>query len=405
MSTLVLLLRLMARSREDATVRLPIMEKKSPEYVLRQLRYITSLAMNAAEAETLEQVLQQIADAARELIGARYAALGVPNQKGGLRFFKVSGITQAEIARIHHRPVGVGLLGVIMETRKPMRLNDMNSDSRAAGFPEGHPHMNSLLGMPIQIGDQLFGTLYLTDKESGDAAFTEEDEWLLEMMASSAALAIAGAQIRESQQNIARLQERDRIAMELHDSVIQSLYALGLGLDFASRADSIPPEMVKETLRGLNQIIEDIRAYILKLNVTDHGHAHTPLRQHIERAVADLYMPPDLSVKIKAPDTPSGLDHEVLEGVKSIIHECLSNVIRHAEASCVLIEVKEDKSHFHLTVTDDGKGFPASNLKKQQGLGLNNMRKRARLYGGVVSVESEPGKGTKIKLNIPLLRL
>lgn len=397
------------------------MEKQSPEYVLKQIRYVTSLAMNAAEAETLEQVLQQITDAARELIGARYAALGVPNQQGGLRYFKVSGISATEISHIHHRPLGVGLLGSIMDAREPLRLNSMEEVEDRAGFPAGHPHMNTLLGVPLQIGEQLFGTFYLTDKENGEL-FTEEDEWLLEMMASSAALAIAGAQVREQQQDIARLAERERIAMELHDSVIQSLYALGLGLDFASRAETVPREMIGETLRGLNQVIEDIRAYILKLNETN-GNGHQTMRGYIENAVADLYIPPDLTLKINVPDHPSMLGKDVLEGIKGIIHECLSNVVRHASATCVTLQVEEDNAHFKLTITDDGKGFDMVKLKEPNGngngngngsgngksaghgLGLQNIRKRARMYGGTVSVESKPNRGTVITLVLPLIRL
>lgn len=384
-------------------MRIPIMEKQSPEYVLSQLRYITSLSMNAAEAETLEQVLQQIADAARELLDARYAALGVPHVNGGMKFFKVSGMSMSEIAHIHHPPVGDGLLGHIMAARKPLRLPSMQDDARAGGFPEGHPHMTSLLGVPIQIGEQLFGTIYLTDKENGEP-FTEEDEWLLEMLASSAALAIAGAQIREHQQDLTRLAERERIAMELHDSVIQSLYALGLGLDFASKADTVPKEMIQEALHGLNQVIEDIRKYILKLS-SSHTNNHLTLRGHIENTVNDLYIPPNIALSLKLPGKPTALKNDVLEGVKSIIHECISNAVRHANASCIEVRVTEDRMHFHLEVTDDGKGFDIDSIETRGGLGLQNIRKRARLYGGRASVDTAPGKGTKVSLTIPIIHL
>lgn len=379
------------------------MEKQSPEYVLSQLRYITSLSINAAEAETLEQVLQQIADAARELLNVRYAALGVPNLNGGMKHFKVSGISMSEIAKIHHTPVGEGLLGHIMDSRKPLRISSIQDDSRAGGFPEGHPHMSALLGVPIQIGEQLFGTIYLTDKENGET-FTEEDEWLLEMLAASAALAIAGAQIREQQQNLTRLAERERIAMELHDSVIQSLYALGLGLDFASKADNIPKEMIQETLQGLNQVIEDIRKYILKLS-SSHGNGHLTLRGHVENLIDDLYIPPNMTLQLDVPGKPTALKSDVIEGVKSIIYECISNAVRHADATCIALKIRESKSHFCLDIIDDGKGFDIDNIEPRGGLGLKNIRKRARLYGGNASVETAPGKGTKISLVIPLIRL
>ncbi len=386
-------------------MRIPIVENQSPEYVLQQIRHVTSLAMNAAEAGSLEDVLQQIADSARELIGSRYAALGVPNADGGLRFFKVSGVSTDDIKRIQHHPVGVGLLGSIMEAREPIRLNNMHTDPRAAGMPAGHPHMESLLGVPVQIGNQLFGTFYLTDKYNG-LPFTEEDEWLLEMLASSAALAIAGAQLREQQEDLTRMAERERIAMELHDSVIQSLYALGLGLDFASRVEVIPHGIIKESLSGINKIIEDIRGYILKLN-NGNGSNHIPVREHLEKAVSDLYIPPNLDVRIVASDMPTSLNYDVLKGLKSIIHECVSNTIRHAEANCVEIKAVEERNTFKLTIRDDGMGFiPGEAISKTGGgLGLHNIQKRARLYGGGVLVESAPGEGTVITVQVPMVRL
>lgn len=384
-------------------IRVPILENQTPEQVLKHIRQISALAMTAAEANTLEDVLQQIADSARGLIGARYAALGVPNGEGGLRFFKVSGITEDQMHKIDHHPVGIGLLGEIMRAREPLRLEHMHQHDKAAGFPEGHPHMESLLGMPIQIGNQLFGTLYLTDKVN-EEPFSEEDEWLLELMAHSAALAIAGAQVRNQQQQIARLQERERIAMELHDNTIQSLYGVGLSLDLANRAGTINDEVIDETLNGVNRIIEEVRAYIMELRQGD-SNDHCTIREEIETAVGNLHIPDALTVELDAQQTPSTLPDKVIEGVRSIVHECLSNVVRHAEANRVIIKAHEDKSHFRLIVADDGRGFDINGDDFQQGMGLQNMEKRARLYGGAVSVEAQPGHGTTVHLKVPLVRL
>ena len=164
----------------------------------------------AVEANTVREVLERIAEAARQLVGARYSALGVPDGDGGLRYFETAGLTEEEIARIPHPPEGRGLLGAVMRDRHAVRLEDMTQDPRSVGFPEGHPEMKTFLGVPIRVGPQLFGMLYMSDREDGQP-FDEGDERLAETLAGYAALAIAGAQLNEQQQRLILLEERDRI--------------------------------------------------------------------------------------------------------------------------------------------------------------------------------------------------
>lgn len=363
------------------------------------LNEIASIVMHAAQADTLEQVLQRIAHASREFVGARYAALGVPDGYGGLRYFKVSGISEEQIAEIEHPPVGAGLLGVIMNERKTLRLPVMQDDPRAVGFPPGHPPMKSLLGVPVQIGQQLFGMLYLTDRED-EQDFTLEDQWLVETMAGFAALAIAGSHLREQQQRLALLEERQRIGMELHDGVIQSLYAVGMHLDLMRTSGEIKPHHLGLAIDGLNQVIEDIRQYIMGLKTL--GYSQKTLRESIEDVVARLYIPEDLTIEIDAPEKPPPLSSEVLESVCLIAGEALSNAVRHAGAAHVEIRCREEKSDFQLVISDDGRGFDTEQLQQDNGLGLRNMTKRARLYGGSVEINSQPGSGTKLIIRMPM---
>src|SRR5690606_8986929 len=164
--------------------------------LLSYLKAITSLAMHAAEAETLGEVLERIAEASRQLVRARYAALGIPDGKGGLEYFMFAGLDKIEAHAIGRLPQGRGLLGAIMAERQPIPLEHIKDDPRSVGFPPNHPHMDRFLGVPIIVGELLFGMLYLTDRYDG-RPFTEQDQWLIEMMASYAALAIAGARLRE----------------------------------------------------------------------------------------------------------------------------------------------------------------------------------------------------------------
>src|SRR5262249_4215963 len=138
-------------------------QNTSTHVILAQLKSIASSVMYAAEASTLEQVLERIAEVSKDLINAKYAALGIPDDKGGLRFFKISGMTPEQVARLDHLPFGKGLIGAIMDDRSSIRLDRMADDPRSAGFCRAHPAMTSLLGVPIQVGQQLFGTLYLCD--------------------------------------------------------------------------------------------------------------------------------------------------------------------------------------------------------------------------------------------------
>ncbi len=369
---------------------------KSVSDVLSTLQTIVSAVMYAAEAGTESEVLERIAKVSRELVGAHYAALGVPDGRGGLQHFKVSGMTDEEIRRVAHLPVGRGLLGVIMRERQNLRLAHMADDPRSVGFPEGHPQMESLLGVPIQVGSQLFGMLYLTDRYDGQP-FDEADEWLVETMAGYAALAIAGAQLSREQSRVRMLEERERIGMELHDGVIQSLYAIGMHLDLMRVTGNVRDEDMSKIITNLNQVIEDIRHYILDLKSV---HART-IRESLQDMLHRLYIPRNMLIEIDAPDVTPPFAPPTFDGICQITYEALSNAVRHSDANCVTITTQQDTERFQITITDDGKGFDMDEARKADGLGLRNMAQRAHMYGGHVKIDSELGKGTTLTVTIP----
>lgn len=367
---------------------------------LEQLQDIVSTMMYAAEADSLREALQRIAHASRELIGARYAALGIPDGKGGLRFFEVSGVSDKEIARIPHAPHGEGLLGVIMNEQETLRLDHMDDDPRTVGFPEGHPQMDSFLGVPVRVGSQLFGMLYLSDREDG-MPFSVYDEWLLETMAGYAALAIAGSQLRDQQRRLTLLEERQRIGMELHDGVIQSLYAVGMLLDMLRSNANTKPDDFQPVIDGLNEVIEDIRAYINDLKT---GHGEKTIYRSLNDMMARLYVPEHLNLTIEAPDTLPPFPAEDFESICLIAREALSNAIRHADASNVHIRAWLDSSNFQMIVRDDGCGFSPEGLHHKTGLGLRNIQERVRLHGGVLVINSKLEQGTAVMVTIPIRR-
>jgi signal transduction histidine kinase len=527
---------------------------------------------------SLETVLERIVQMAREQAGARYAALGVVDDQGELEKFIPVGMTKEEIERMPHPPVGRGLLGIMREERRTVRLPEIGADLRSVGFPPGHPEMHSFLGVPILSGDKLLGQLYLTDKINYHE-FTGQDERVIETLAAYAAIAISNARLYEellqrdgelcqsnedlellndvataltSSRNVedildktldlvmnyleveageiflleenehelrlalhrgdfedgfshldrfrvgqgfvgmvaasgkmlvstnlreemrylrpavidagfqsiaciplsaggnvvgvmaaatrrdrslderelnlltaigtwagmtienarlnrqsrrlAVLEERDRIGMDLHDGIIQSIYGVGLALDYARIALEEDPALtrskIEESIAALNATIKDIRSYILDLRPRQfHG---DDLKQGLQRLVnefesncltrAILVGPEDGLVDFPAPHS-TALFH--------ICQEALANIARHARAQHAEVHLWTSRDRVLLEISDDGRGFDISKTRTSIGHGLMNMQARARKVGGDVEITSAPGEGTTLLAWVP----
>lgn len=224
--------------------------------------------MAIASELSLDKVLKQIVDSTRELVDAEYGALGVANSEGYLDLFVYSGMSVETAANMPHLPRGYGLLGAIIKEKRSIRLSNIGDDPRSVGFPEGHPPMSSFLGVPIMSGKEILGNIYLTNKRGG-GNFTLDDQAKVETLATHAAVAIQNARLYEQVGRLAVLEERTRIGMDLHDGIIQSIYAVGLTLESTRLA---LPETAEESdmllghaIDALNNTIRDIRNFILDL--------------------------------------------------------------------------------------------------------------------------------------------
>ena len=163
----------------------------------------------------LETVLRRIVEAAVELVDARYGALGVIGDSGQLAEFVPVGLDEDQIAAIDHWPEGRGLLGALITDPRPVRLADLSADPRSSGFPEGHPPMRSFLGVPVRIRGEVFGNLYLTEKQDG-GQFDEEDETVVTALAAAAGVAIENARLYEEARRRQRwLQASDEVTRRL----------------------------------------------------------------------------------------------------------------------------------------------------------------------------------------------
>ena len=528
---------------------------------------------------SLDTVLERIVQMAREQAAARYAALGVLDDEGNLEQFIPIGMSEDEIERLPHPPVGRGVLGLIRKERRTFRIPEIDADSHSVGFPAGHPDMTSFLGVPILSGDQLLGQIYLTDK-LGYHEFTQQDEHVLETLAAYAAVAITNARLYQklvrreqelSQRNedlrllndaavaltssldvdevldktldlamsylhvdageiflhddgerdlrmvrhrgafneafshmerfkvgegfvgmaaatgkrmvstnlrqdmrylrpavieagfrciacipltaggkvvgvlaaatrqerqmgerelnlltaigawagitiensrlnrqarrLAVLEERERIGMDLHDGIIQSIYGVGLVLDYARMALGEDPVQarakIQESIDALNETIRDIRSYILDLRPRQFQ-GEEDLKAGLQRLVDVFQANCVTHAALMAPE--DGLVDFPTVNATALFHICqesLANIAKHSRAKHADIHLWTARDRVLLEISDDGLGFDLRKMSATLGHGLSNMHSRARKVGGDVEITSAPDEGTTVLAWVP----
>jgi signal transduction histidine kinase len=348
-----------------------------------------------------EQILQLIVDRVRDLVGAQYAALGLVDENREITDFITSGITAAQRRAIGDLPHGRGLLGLIIRENRSFRIPDIAGHPESYGFPAHHPPMHSFLGVPITVKDEVVGRLYLTNKR-GAPGFSADDQALVETFALHAGIAIDSARLHEQLGRLAVSDERDRISRDLHDSIIQSIYAVTLSLDdvpdLVEESPSEARERVDAAIDTLHAVIRDIRNFIFGLRplLLDSGNLSDGLRilsEEIRRNTAiEVTLEADLDE-----DPPMTVVAELL----AIAQEALANVARHSGARHAAIGVAVDDGIVRLTVDDDGQGLALETIPAGGHHGLGNMRARAEGLGGTFDVSSEPAGGTRIIVRVP----
>jgi signal transduction histidine kinase len=364
------------------------------------LQAMSDAVLAIAAELSVEPILQKLVHAARELVGARYAALGVPDGQGAFAQFLTSGMTDKLIAAMGPLPRTHGLLGAMLESERPYRTGDIRRDPRFRGWwPRDHPEMRSFMGVPIVSRSGIIGAFYLTEKE-GTPEFAEDDERLIQMFAAHAAVAIENARLYERSRELSIAEERNRLARELHDSVTQKLFGVVLTAEAAATlvdrdADSARAQLqrvqdlAKEAMEELRSLIFELRPAALEAE----GLAMT-LRKHVD-ALRRVYRR-DVGLRIAGkPELPPGTEGEVFR----IAQEALANALRHAGATRIDVELDARDGRLRLTVADDGVGFETqSAIVRSRRLGLTSMEERARALGGTLDIESTPGAGTTVHL-------
>ncbi len=370
-----------------------------------RLEALDAATRAVASVLSVDRVLQVIVDRVRELAGARYAALGTTDQEGQIDRFITSGMTRQEREAIGNPPRGHGLLGMLIREGRSIRVDDIATHERRYGFPPHHPVMHSFLGVPLIAKGRVTGNLYLTDKIGG-AGFTAQDQRIAEMFATHAAIAIDNARLHEQIQRLAVVEERERIGKDLHDGIIQAIYAVGLSLedvpDLMETDTAEAVNRVDRAIENLNLAIRDIRNFIfgLRPELLEQAGLHAGLS-----ALADefrLNTMVDVDLVLDGRELVELPDEETIQ-LLHIAREALSNVARHSKATRAAIELSTPGEELSLVISDNGRGFRVDAFRGPGHQGLVNMRARAAGMGGRLDIESEPGGGTRIIVTVPRL--
>ena len=365
-------------------------------------RALSDVVLAMASEHEVEPVLQRLVHAARELGSARYAALGVPDGEGAFARFITSGMSEGLIEAMGPLPRTHGLLGAMLESPAPYRIDDIHSDPRFRGWwPSAHPDMRSFLGVPVVARGQVIGAVYLTEKV-GAGSFSDEDERLIGLLAAHAAIAIENARLHERSRELSIVEERNRLARELHDNVTQRLFGVALAVESAATLLERDPAAAAEELERVRELargaMEELRAVVFELrpaSLEAEGLA-TVLRKHVDVLRRVSGAPIELSV-----GDPPRLPGERAAQVFRIAQEALQNALRHAEAEHIEVRLEGRNGSLTLSVADDGRGFdPGRRGLRGRRLGLTSMEERAEELGGTLAIESVEGEGTRVRLEV-----
>jgi K+-sensing histidine kinase KdpD len=390
--------------------------------VEQRLRRLLSASASIYAQHTLAAVLQQVTDTAREVVGARYAALGVLDVSGtGLAEFVTSGLNEAQRKRIGDLPRGHGLLGLVIREKRAIRTADLNSDPRRHGFPQHHPPMKSFLGVPITTGTKVFGNLYLTEKV-GAAEFDAEDEGIALLLARQAAVAVENARLLEQVRGMQR--QRDLFfAMMNHElrNAIAGVYGWAERL-VQRKSPEATEQAAREVYEGTERTITLLNN-VLDLTRLDAGKVRPVWRdveadQALERALSGFRPAAEekrLSWIVEVPTGSPPLQTDPVR-LQQILVNLLSNAVRHSPTGgTIRVAMRRDGRGVEFVVQDEGPGIPVDLQERifepferfdphsgiGTGLGLPVSRRLAEVLGGRLTVSSTLGNGAAFTLTLP----
>ncbi len=367
----------------------------STDRALNRIAALIGAAAGVVGETDLEQLLRRLVSEARSATGAPYAALGVLGDHGVLSDFIYEGIDQSRARLIGHLPTGGGVLGSVIRENITIRLDVISDHPDSIGFPPDHPPMITFLGVPVAVADKAFGNLYLTDKPGG---FTDDDVVLIEALSRIAGAAVQTERLQSRLRGVAVLEERQRIARDIHDSVIQDLFAVGLGLQSLSVRveDDTSLRILDDSVDRLDHSVNTLRDYIFDLKETPQASA--PLADRLQDLVSRMgsAYPNRVRLTVEGRNQSTSPDDEQ---VLLLASEALSNALRHSTADNVTVRLDSTAWGTVLEVVDDGIGFDPTRVNR--GMGLASLKARTSLLGGEFQIKSAVGGGTTVIIRLP----
>ena len=362
-------------------------------------RLLEAVLMIETEVD-LPALLRHIVEEACSLVDARYGALGVLNEtRTALGQFVTFGLTKSEETLIGPRPTGRGVLGLLITDPEPLRLRDLTQHPDSYGFPEHHPVMTSFLGVAVRVRGEVYGNLYLTNKRGADE-FSEEDVALTEALALAAGIAVENFRLHDRVRVLSVLDDRDRIARDLHDRVIQRVYAVGMTLQEATRSNDLP-----QVMERINKSVDDLDATISEIRTSIYELGEDSVPAGLRHSVLDLVSELSPMLGARPEVTFSGpidnaVSQRIADNLLAVLREALTNAGKHAKATHyrVSLTVTDDVV---LEVSDNGVGVSRPQ-GSEQGLGLANLRSRAEKLHGTFEVTPVDLGGTRVTWRVPL---
>lgn len=365
------------------------------------------LGRDVTASPDIDQLLQSTVSHARRLLNTDMAVVMLlsPDQTY-LHMAAHEGLTTPAMKRLRMLSEH-GLQGAALENMAPVIVEDYAADPRLKERPAGlvaKERLVSQICAPLAGKSGPLGTLTVGNRKK--TRFSQRDAELVEAFANWTAVALEASQLYEKLESLARLEERERIGMDLHDGVIQSIYAVSLNLeDILYRLDTDTPGQlrpsVEKAMDTLTNVIKDIRSYIFDLRpsaseVTDLPHA-------IQQLVEDVRVNALIDARLEFDGDISGLlDEKQAITLFHIAQEALNNISKHSRASAATVRLSRQDRRVVLEVQDTGTGFEVREGGPKEGHGLRNMRDRARSVDGDLTIESKPGRGTTVRVEIYL---
>jgi signal transduction histidine kinase len=365
-----------------------------------KLRRVLEATLQLEGDLDLPSLLRHFIEEAQSMTGARYGALGVLNaDRSALAEFITVGLDPDVERTIGARPTGQGVLGLLIADPHPLRLANLGAHPDGYGFPPNHPPMTSFLGVPIKVRDEVYGNLYLTDK-IGWSEFTSDDEALVGALALGAGIAIENARLHRKVQQVAVYEDRDRLARDLHDNVIQRLFAAGLSLQ------SIAGSVAAETANRLQTVIADLDGTIRQVRSTIYELGSAEIRLGVRAGILSLIRELNSVIGFDVRVTFDGpvdtmISEQLAEHLLAVVREAVTNVGRHARATEAAVFLRVADGQCRLEVIDNGRGLDGA-VDNEGGFGLANLRRRAEKLQGRFATETPETGGTTLKWEAPI---